>query len=262
MHIVLLALSFIVQASLAVHAYRTGRGRWMYLIILVPVVGSLVYVLVEILPEMRYSSTGRKASSRIAGLIAPSDNMAKLRDRLAILDSVENRQLLARECVKAGEYDEGIELYTSCLKGIYKNDLQLTLELANANYLCERYSDAKDIFIRLREAHPDFRHAEGHLLFARTLDNLGEEPDALREYKEVAKYYPGEEASCRYALLLKKMGYRQEANEIFNKIILRSRIRGSKKTKREKQWIATAQENIEPSASSGNGETDQSRCGH
>ena len=135
MHIVLIALSFLVQASLAVHAYRTGRERWMYLIILVPIVGSLIYLLVEILPEMRYGSTGRKASSVISGMIAPSDTMEKLRERRTLLDSVENRQLLARECVKAGEYDEAIELYISCLKGIYKDDSQLMLELANANYL-------------------------------------------------------------------------------------------------------------------------------
>ena len=254
MHIALLALGFLVQASLAVHAYRTGRERWIYLIILVPVVGSLIYVLVEVLPELRYSSTGRKAESRIVGMIAPSDNMAKLRERLALLDSVENRQLLARECVKAGEYGEAIELYTSCLKGIYKNDLQLMLELANANYLSERYSDARDIFVRLREAHPDFRHAEGHLLFARTLENLGEDSDALREYGEVAKYYPGEEANCRHALLLKKVGRRQESNEVFNKILIRSRIRGRKTTREERHWIRTAQENLESNASPENGE--------
>ena len=259
MHIALLALSFLVQASLAVHAYRTGRERWMYLIILVPIVGSAIYILTEVLPEIRFSSTGRRAASRIAGMIAPSDNMTKLRERLALLDSVENRQLLARECVNAGEYKEAIDLYTSCLKGIYKDDPQLILELANANYLYERYSDAKDIFVRLREVHPDFRHAEGYLLFARTLGNMGEDWNALREYKEVANYYPGEEASCRYALLLKKMGRRQEANEVFNKIILRSqirgRIKGRKNTSRERQWIRTAQENVEPSASSSNGET-------
>lgn len=253
-HIVLLALSFLVQASLAVHAYRTGRDRWMYLIILVPIVGSLIYILTELLPEIRYSSTGRKAASRITGMIAPSDNMAKLRERLALLDSVENRQLLARECVKAEEYDEAIELYTSCLKGIYKNDLQLMLELANANYLSERYLDTRDVFVRLREAHPEFKHAEGHLLLARTLEILGDDLNALREYKEVANYYPGEEAICRYALLLKKMECRREANEIFEKIVLRSRIRGRKKTRRDRQWIATAQENIEPSASLRNGE--------
>ena len=253
MHIALLALSFLVQASLAVHAYRTGRERWMYLIILVPIIGSVIYVLTEVLPEIRYNSTGRRAASRIAGMIAPSDNMTKLRERLALLDSVENRQLLARECVNAGEYQEAIELYTSCLKGIYKDDPQLMLELANANYLYERYSDAKDIFVRLREVHPDFRHAEGHLLFARTLDDMGEDWSALKEYKEVANYYPGEEAACRYALLLKKMGRRQEANEVFNKIIIRSRIRGRirgrKNTSGERQWIRTARENVEPSTS-------------
>ena len=254
MHIVLLALSFLVQASLAVHAYRTGRERWMYLIILVPVIGSVIYVFAEVLPELRYTPAGRRAASRMAGMIAPSDNMTRLRERLAVLDSVENRQLLARECVNAAEFDEAIELYTSCLKGIYKDDPQLMLELANANYLDGRYSDAKDIFIRLRDAHPDYRHAEGHLMFARTLENMGEDSNALKEYKEVANYYPGEEASCRYALLLKKMGCRQEATEIFNKIILRSRIRGRKNKSGERQWITTAQENIESSASSGNSE--------
>lgn len=253
MHIVLLALGFLVQAALAVHAYRTGRDRWMYLIMLVPIVGSLIYILTELLPEIRYSSTGRKAASRIAGVIAPSDNMTKLRERLALLDSVENRQLLARECVNAEEYDEAIELYTSCLKGIYKNDLQLMLELANANYLSERYSDTRDVFVRLRQAHPDFRHAEGHLLLARTLELLGDDCNALKEYKEVANYYPGEEANCRYALLLKKMGCRQEANEIFDKIVLRSRIGGRKNTRKEKRWITTAQENMKPSGPSVDG---------
>ena len=253
MHIALLALGFLVQASLAVHAYRTGRERWMYLIILVPIVGGMIYIMVEVLPEIRYSGTGRKTASRIAGMIAPADNMAKLRERLALLDSVENRQLLARECVKAAEYDEAIELYTSCLKGIYKDDPQLMLELANAYYLSERYSDARDIFVRLREVRPDFRHAEGHLVFARTLHYMGENQNALKEYKEVSNYYPGVEASCRYALLLKKMGRIQEANEEFNKIILRSRVRGRKTTREERQWIRTAQENVESNASSDDG---------
>ena len=227
----------------------------MFLIILVPVVGCLIYVLVEVLPDLRYSPTGRRAESQIAGMIAPSDNMTKLRERLALLDSVENRQLLARECVNVGEYQEAIELYTSCLKGIYEDDPQLTLELANANYLAERYSDAKNTFVRLREIHPEFRHAEGHLLFARTLEIMGEDGNALREYKEVANYYPGEEANCRYALLLKKAGCGQEANEVFNKIVLRSRMRGRKNKSGDKQWIRTAQENVEPSAASSDGET-------
>ena len=252
MHIVLLVLGFLIQASLAVHAYRTGRERWMFLIILVPVVGSLIYVLAEVLPEIRYSPTGRRAA---AGMIAPSDGITRLRERLAVLDSVENRQLLARECVNVGEYQEAIELYASCLRGIYKDDPQLMLEMADAYYLAERYPDAKDIFVRLREVHPDFRHAEGHLLFARTLENMGEGEDALREYREVAKYYPGEEASCQYALLLKKMGRVQEANEVFSKIIVRSRMRGRKSARGERRWIRTAQENVESSAASGDGRT-------
>lgn len=44
----------LVGIGFAVHAMKTGRPQfWMYILILVPVVGSLAYVLLELVPSWR-----------------------------------------------------------------------------------------------------------------------------------------------------------------------------------------------------------------
>lgn len=238
------ALTLILQASLAVHAFRTGRERWIFVIIFVPAIGGLVYFLTQILPDFWYSSTGRRASTSLAKVIAPSHNIQKLRDDLAILDTVLNRQLLARECVRIGEYQEGIELLLSCLRGFYETDPYMLLELAEAYFLAEQYYDAKGIFLRIRDANPEFKSAAGHLLYARTLENMRENESALGEYEAVARYFPGEEANSRYGLLLMKTGEEQRAKEIFDQILVRDRSRPRQYKGRERPWVNIARENV------------------
>lgn len=237
-------LTLIFQASLAVHAYRTGRDNWIYIIIFVPAVGGLVYFLTQIVPDLWYSATGQRASQNLSRIVTPSRNIQRLRDELAMLDTVQNRQLLARECVKVGEYQEAIELFTSCLNGLYQTDPYILLELAEAYFLAEQFSDTKSTFQRIRSTNPGFRSAEGHLLYARTLENLGEEGSAHVEYDAVAKYYPGEEANSRYGLFLMKAGEEQKAREIFNQMLVRDRRRSRQHRRREKPWVNIAKEHL------------------
>lgn len=237
-------ITLILQASLAVHAFRTGRESWIFVIVFVPALGGLVYFLTQILPDFWYSSTGRRTSSSLAKAIAPSRDIKRLREDLAILDTVRNRQLLARECVKSGEYEEAVELFTSCLTGYYRSDPYMLLELAEAHFLAEQYSEAKGIFLRIHESSPEFRSAEGHLLYARTFENMGEDGSALDEYEAVAKYFPGEEANSRYGLFLMRTGDEQKARGIFNQVLARDKRRSRQHRRREKPWVDIARENL------------------
>jgi hypothetical protein len=52
--IVLLAL----QVALAVHAVKSGRNMmWLFIILFFPLVGSLVYLFAEVIPEMERRNT-------------------------------------------------------------------------------------------------------------------------------------------------------------------------------------------------------------
>jgi len=237
-------LVLLLQAALAFHAFKTGRERWIFIIIMVPALGGLVYFLTQILPDLQQSSAARKVSSDVAKMVNPTRELQRLRENLDIVDSVKNRQLLARECVNAGLYEEAIELYKDCLQGRSEHDPYIMQELATAYFVGECYAEAKDTFLRLREASPEFRSTDGQLLYARTLEHLEEDDDSLREYEAVAGYFPGEEANCRYALLLKKNGRTEKASEMFNQIITRDRRRSRQHKRREKQWVDISRQNL------------------
>lgn len=55
-----LSVSLLIQIALVVHAVRTGRDRmWIWILIFAPVVGSIAYLIVELIPEMLGARTVR-----------------------------------------------------------------------------------------------------------------------------------------------------------------------------------------------------------
>ena len=67
--------------------------------------------------------------------------------------------------------------------------------------------------------NPDFKSADAHLLYARTLDAQGALEEAEHEYAAAAPGYPGAEARLRYALLLKRRGKLEEARRILKDLL-------------------------------------------
>src|SRR5204862_1142594 len=120
-------------------------------------------------------------------------------------------------------YREAAEWYQGCLSGVYRDDPKVMLGLAEARFHLEDYAQTRDVLERLIQANPDFKSPDGHMLYARTLEELGDTDAAFEEYRVLAGYYPGVEAKCRYALLLKQRGQNDEARELFNEIVLSAR---------------------------------------
>lgn len=78
------------------------------------------------------------------------------------------------------------------------------------------------------------------MLYARSLEELGEIDKAMEEYQALCQYYSGAEAKCRYGLLLKRQGKIAEATQIFEELI-RAAKRASKHSNRfNKEWIDIA----------------------
>ena len=105
-----------------------------------------------------------------------------------------------------GQPKDAVGLYREALTGIHSTDPSMMLGLARALF---SLGDAAEVLVtlkRLREANPEYASAEGHLLYARSLEIQGDTTEALNEYAALTTYYPGQEARCRYALLLQMTG--------------------------------------------------------
>lgn len=242
---ILLALSTLIQALLIIHALKTGRrDPWLWIILFFPGIGSALYAFFELLPEMRRTREGRMVAAKILKAVDPHRDLKRLTEELMRSDNVENKVNLAKECVNAGMFKEAIELYQGSLKGIYVTDPNIMLGLATAQFHQGDYANSKQTFDNLIKHNPEFKSAEGHLLYARSLEGLEQHAAALEEYQSLATYYAGYEAKCRYALLLKKLGHTEKAQQLFKDIMTHAKNLSRGYQLAQKQWIDIAKNNL------------------
>jgi len=241
---ILAFLEIALQIFFAVHAVRTGRDRWLWLIIVFPLVGGLIYFFVEFLPDLRHQPVTQKAGSSLFKLLDPGRELRQLRDQLARTDSINNRKALADGYVRAGLFKDAIDLYQTCLRGTYVDDPGIMEGLSLAHFFQEDFIGAKKHLLRLKEIQADKTPHEFKLLLARTYEELNDRENALTEYNNLLRLHSGEEARYRYALLLKKLGRALEARDLFKAIVAETRIQPKFYRRAQKKWVELAQKEI------------------
>ncbi|MDB5969751.1 MAG: hypothetical protein JWQ90_2201 [Hydrocarboniphaga sp.] len=234
-------LSLIVQLGLVVHVLKTGRNMsWIFILLFFPLIGTLAYLIVELLPEFSNSRAAYKARHNLSRRVNPDRELRQATQQLAVADTVKNALALAEQYLQKERYAEARELYARYLKGIHADDPQLMVGLARSQFGLGEFDAAAATLESFKEKNPDFRSAEGHLLYARTQDELGKTESAIHEYEALRRYYPGPEPTCRLAAVLKRSGQAQQACELFQKIVDESRIAGHHYNNVNKQWVAMA----------------------
>lgn len=226
-----------IQILVAIHAGRTGRPYyWIMLIIFLPVAGVIAYVLIELLPDIGRTRTARAAASGVVDFVDPERGYRAALREVEITNSPANRIRLADECLRSERFEEAESLYRELLTGINATEPDLMLGLARARFELGHYGSAQEILERLREANPDYRSADGHLLYARSLELQGKNAAALEEYEALVTYFPGQEAKCRYAALLAQMGKRSESQRLFGEVCRAFELMPAHARRAQSEW--------------------------
>src|SRR4030081_1383564 len=197
----------LLDISLIYHASRTGRLQpWAFIILMVPLIGALAYIAVELVPEWLNGPGAQQARKRVANKLDPEKQYRELCDRLPDADTTENRAALAAECQKIGRFDEAERHYDHILKLPMGEEPIYALGLAQAQFGRNRPADVLTTLDDLQKRCPDFQSADGHLLYARALAEAGRIDEALEEYHALVAYSPTAEARVRYGMLLRMVG--------------------------------------------------------
>lgn len=243
---VLIIASVLLQFFCLVHMVRTGRPHyWLWIIVIGSFLGSAVYLLTQVLPDLRNDPASRKLVRSVQDKIDPERQRRRIAQELEIADTVDNRRRLAEESLRLGDYANAAELYQSILKGIYATDAGFMLGLAQAQAGNQQYAAARDTLDALIRANPDFRSDQGHFLYARCLEELGEHARALEEYEALATSYPGEEARLRYGMLLQHLQRPAEARKVFEDMLKRARLAPKYYRRKEQEFLAEAQKQLD-----------------
>ncbi|MDH5178654.1 MAG: hypothetical protein OEZ39_19925 [Gammaproteobacteria bacterium] len=234
-------LSIVLQVALVVHVVKTGRPTmWIWIIIMLPLAGMIAYFLIELLPDLLGTRTGRQATHNLKKIINPNRNLNDAALNYSISDTVENSLQLARECLDKQMYDEAKRLYEKCLTGLHKDDPDIMFGLARAEHGLQHHAAVKALLDELIATNPNYKNHDAHLLYAVTLEMLGEIDKALEEYVVLDRYYPGPEPTYRYAALLKQQGRVAEAKQLLEKILTAAKTSGRHYNSLHKEWINKA----------------------
>src|SRR5262245_16452265 len=225
-----------------VHLFMTRRPMfWLFVILMLPGIGAVAYVIVEVLGAFGQNPAGRKALSRARKAIDPNRGVREGSLNYERSQNVDSASKLAAELTKAGRHDEAIRVCMEARTGLFEDDPKILLALANAQSAAGQYSEAVATLDYLREKNPSFRSADAHLVYARALEESGATARALEEYAALANYYPGAEARVRQAMLYKKLGDKPRADELFAALLKDARLAPKHFRRAEREWIELAE---------------------
>jgi hypothetical protein len=237
----LLILSIIIQVALVVHILKTGRNMtWVFIVLFFPLIGSLAYFIVELLPELTRSRGGQQAKLAIERTVNPDKDLKVAADRFSVAETAQNGMLLAEAMLEKARYAEARDLFVRFLTGLHADDPRMLLGLARAQFGAGEYAATIASLDRLKAAHPEQRSPEGHLLYARALEESGNKDGAIEEYEALCGYYAGPEPFCRLGVLLKARGENDRARPLFEKVLSEAKIAGRHYNTIHKEWVALA----------------------
>jgi hypothetical protein len=243
-------VSGLLSLALVVHCIKTGRNTiWVFVLVvlmtIVPFVGPLLYVGAEIVPDWVRSRTSRRAMRGLRTTLDPEADLRRLENEMQVTGNVASRQKYADELVRLGRAKEAVPVYQTCLTGVFADDPKLLLGFAQARFAAGDAAGARETLDELTLKNPEFKSAEGHLLYARALEEEGNLEKALSEYATLAEYFPGAEAGVRYAKLLIRSDQRPLAQQTLKALLDRARFAPAHYRRAQREWLDEAHRELQ-----------------
>lgn len=206
-----------LQLFCAVDIIRNGRNRyWLSIVIFLPVAGSLAYLLLEKAPELRGNRHVRVAQQKIVQKIDPERDLRAAKQALDIADTMANHLRMADALAELARHKEALPHYQRGAGAI--PDFRTGEKLARSLFLNDCPDQALAVLDKLPKVWSQTEVDRAGLLRARVLEELNRTEEALTLYAEVSQRLGGDEARCRYAALLLKVGREADAQSVLEDV--------------------------------------------
>lgn len=239
-------ITYLVQILLVIHVLKTGRNRyWVLLLIFIPLIGGVAYLAVEVLPEFFGGIRGQRTMRQVRNAVNPTANLKLHADAWSQSPNADNARRYVEALLDHKKYDEAEIILDNALLGLFATEPGLMLLKAKARFETKDPAGAAEIMERLNAANPEFRSAEGHLLYASSLEGAGRLTEAVEQFRQVAGYFPGAEARFRFALALGESGDKDLMTEELKQLLADARLAPAHFRKSQKHWLDLAKSRLD-----------------
>jgi hypothetical protein len=221
--------------------YRSGNFIWLYVIIFLGPLGAIVYLVVEVLPELRGSHSsfkwlGRRSSiKRLEGLVLDNPSAGNYED-LAELYLEQKNYARAREC-----FGKAISSRTDIPDPFYGRAL-CALEMGETAAAIPDLEKAVSI-----EPKHDYNRAAG--LLANAYAATGRDDDADRLFRQTLKTSTLSETQFYYARFLANHGRLEEARQLAQQIVRKRATVSPQLRRADRHWFGAAEALLKQMAS-------------
>jgi hypothetical protein len=151
----LFLISTLIQIYCAVHAIRNGYGyQWVMIILLFPILGSVVYLCVEMWPKTRVPFERWLKRKRAQKVSCPHKRIADLKEQISNMPNIDLQRELAMLYLELAYYGEALTLINQLLRKPFDNDPILLVDKAEIYYKLKEYRKAKEILLFLMNEDP------------------------------------------------------------------------------------------------------------
>lgn len=235
-----LGIHFLVALFFAIHALKTGRNMfWLIVLFSFPLLGSIVYFVVEYWPEMRNSRTARSAGNALRNMVDPKREPREARDAFEVAPTVASRMRLADALAASGDHRGAREHLQACLEGAHTHDADVLAKLAAVNTELKDAKGVTDALALLFKHYPERHTGDNALLYARAL-SAQDDAGTQAAFDKALSSASGPEAKLRHGQWLASTGRPQEARRQFEQIEKDSKLWTPHARSLNQQWLVEA----------------------
>lgn len=229
----LASMALMIFALVHFIKYRSGNWIWLYVIIFLGPIGAIVYLIVEVLPELRGTQTsskwlGRRKRIKYLEAVVLDNPSAGNYEELAELYLEQKDYRRAREC-----FSKAITSRTDLPDPFYGRAL-CNLALGDT---AAAVPDLEKV-VGIDPKH-DYNRAAGLLANAYALTGRAE--DAERMFRETLKTSTLSETQFYYARFLANRGRIDEARELAQQVVRKRATVSPQLRRADHQWFSAAE---------------------
>jgi len=217
---IFLLLPYALQLLCIIHIIRAHRNMyWLWIVIAVPYVGGLVYLAVELLPDLLSGKGIDQVRDTLADFIKPGEKFEIIRQKAMYSSTYKNMIEYADALLAKNMAAEALGIYTDQNKGAFLDDPELAYRIALALYKTGDYANAMERLGALMKTSASFeRKSRENLLRLMILEKTRDAAFVKAEYQKTLQRIQNNSIELPYIEFLIKTNDRGELKSIFEKI--------------------------------------------
>lgn len=217
------------------HLYKNkNQYYWFFIILFIPVLGSLVYIFLHVINKKDVSAI----KDEMVNIINPTKKILDLEKRLEFSETFQNRVDLADAYLEIGDYPNAILNYEKALDSNFKNDVYTINQLIKAFFFTDNFEKVIEYSEKIK-SNTEFRKSQ--YFYGVSLDNLNRFDEAEVELQKTDLNYSNYNERLYFASFLVRRNKNEEAKEVLQRMMRESENMTTTNSRKYRDPISKAQ---------------------